>query len=849
MSSLSNFILKMVSRLIANGQQASFRDDLTEEFYIRLQSDGQRSALFWLWIHLIRSLPTVVGFQLFWRIIMWKHYLKTSFRMLFKTKGYSSINIFGLAVGFACSMLIGLFVSYELSYDRFHVNADRIFRVTMTDEVSTPPAMARALARDFPEIEYATCFSNLRIQPVKYEEHIFYESPVLGTTNECFHIFSFKLLAGDRNTVLKEPNTVVLTESMSTKYFPNEDPLHKMIIIGDNTYRVDGVMEDVPENAHFTFRCLVSNKTFPWGREDWWNTSFMSTYVMLHHPTDITSLNDKLPDFETKYVYDGDPDHKPLYMSQPLTSIHLHSHLRFELGQNGDYKNIIIFTTAAIFMIIIACINFMNLTTARSLVRVREIGIRKTVGSTRKQLIHQFLGESLLLSLVAFIIGIMMVLFLLPTFCHLIGKPIGIGSINMDLVLPGLIGFSLMIGLLAGVYPAIFLSSYSPVQVMKNVHAGGKRSVIFRNGMVIFQFLVSSTLIIGTLTVYRQLHLIQNKNIGFDKEQVLVIKNLHPDILKSEALKQRLLQHPDVVAVSASGNLPGKGNGRNWIATEDEDTLIVNSYFTDFNYADVLQLQLIEGRFFSREFSTDTAGIILNAHAVRANNIKDPVGKRVTFYYGRPIPMTVIGVVEDFHFESLHQPLTSLAIFYGINKGWGINFISVRLRTEHMQNLVKFVEQEWKAVNPAMPFDYSFLDDEYDAMYTNEIRTGKVAFVFCLLAVAVSCLGLFGLSIFIIEQRVKEIGIRKVLGESIIGAVWLLSCQSLKWIILAFVLSIPLSLFVMQHWLQNFAYRVSMDPWIFLLSGALAVLIAFLTVSTRSIKAAMANPVDSLRTE
>jgi len=780
-------------------------------------------------------------------------FFKIALRTMKRQKGYTLINIFGLAVGFACSIFIGLFVAYELSYDRFNINADRIYRITMSDEVSTPPAMAESFVRVFPEIEYATGFANHRMQPVKCGDKIFYEEPILSATNDFFQMFSFRLLQGDLASVLVEPNTVVLTRSMAEKYFQEEDPMHKTITIGDRDYRIDGVMEDIPANAHFDFRCLISNNSYKsqWYRQDNWGENFMSTYVMFRSASDIELFDRKLLDFETKYFYNGNPDHERRWITQPLKSIHLHSHLRFELGTNGDYKNIIIFTTAAIFMIVIACINFMNLTTARLMYRLRDTGIRKTMGSSRNQLIRQFLGESVLISLLSMAISLAMVLILLPAFNNLIGnRSIVLGSVNLSVFLPGLFGFAVMIGLLAGIYPAVYLSSFNPVQVMKGLSVDKQRSTnFFRDGMVVFQFLVSITLIIGTLVVYRQLSLIQNKDLGFEKNQVLVIKNLRPNEMKSEALKQRLLQRPDVLAVSASGNLPGMGNARQFLVTEDADTLDANIFFTDFDYLKTLDLQMVEGRFFSREFGTDTAGIIMNENMVRAYGIQNPVGKHLTFFFTRPIPLKVIGVVKDFHFMSLHQSMEPMGIVYGITKGWGVNYISVRLQTQDMQETIRFIKEAWTSVNPSLPFDYSFLDDECRSLYLNEQRTGSVMLVFCVLIIVVSCMGLFGLSSFIIERRVKEIGIRRVLGASVTTTVWLLTRQFLTLIILAFGLAAPLSWIIMGRWLQNFAYRIHLNFLIFLVSGLAALTIAILTVSYHVFKTASANPVETLRNE
>jgi len=384
---------------------------------------------------------------------------------------------------------------------------------------------------------------------------------------------------------------------------------------------------------------------------------------------------------------------------------------------------------------------------------------------------------------------------------------------------------------------------------MKGMLASGRTPSGFRNGMVVFQFVVSVTLLIGTLTVYRQLHFIQNKDLGFNRDQVLVIKNLEPDPQKSETLKQGLMQHANIVSVSCSGNLPGKENGRQAVEIEDTDVRLLNVYSCDYDYMETLQLEMAEGRFFSERFGTDTAGVILNEHAVAVHNIENPIGKRITVNLGRTISGTVIGVVKDFHFRSLHEPMQSLGMVYGIKKGWGINYVSIRLGSNDIAGTIQHIKETWESVNPALPFDYTFLDDEYHSLYANERTTGSTALVFCLLAIIVCCLGLYGLSTFVIERRVKEIGIRKVVGASVKEIVWLLSGGFLRWVLLAFVLAVPLAWIVMRQWLQNFAYRIDIEIWSFLFAGALAFLIAFATVVFQSLKAAHAKPVESLRHE
>jgi putative ABC transport system permease protein len=824
--------------------------DFVELYRDMHRQEGPLRARLHLWAEIIRSLPGFINNSIYWSFAMLCNYIKIALRSMKRHKAHTFINITGLAVGFACSMLIALFVFQELSYDRFHENADRIYRIALPDDVNTPPALAPTLQEAFPQIEAATGFANLRIKRVKYQDRVFYESPIRSATHEFFDIFSFPLVRGDRANALKEPNTVVLTRSMAARYFDyGVDPLDKMIIIGDEDYRIDGVLEDIPENSHFRFECLVSNNSFDWYHQNIWGMNWMATYVLLRDPSDVSYIESKLPDLITAYIYNGNPEHDYRYIMQPLTSIHLHSDLRFELGSNGDFGNVIIFSTAALLIIIIACINFMNLTTAKSMVRIKEIGIRRAMGSTRKQLIQQFLGESTFMSLLSLAVGLILVFAILPAFHLLVGRQIGLAGINLWTVIPGMVCFSIVIGLLAGSYPAFHLSSFRPVYLTKGTLAGGRTSSRFRNGLVVFQFVVSIVLLVGTFTVYRQLNYVQHKNLGFNKDQVLVIKNLEPDPLKSEALKQKLMQHPNIVSVSSSGNLPGEESGRQATAIEGTDVSDLNLYSCDYDYMETLQLEMAEGRFFSRDFGTDTAGLILNERAVSVYNIENPIGRRFTVNLGRTISGTVIGVVKDFHFRSLHEPIQPLGMVYGIKKGWGINYVSVRMNTNDVTGTIQYIKDTWKSVNSTMPFDYTFLDEEYNSLYASELAAGRTTLIFCILAIVVCCLGLYGLSTFVIERRVKEIGIRKVVGASVKEIVWMLSRSFLRWVLLAFVLAVPLAWIVMGRWLQNFAYRVDLEVWVFGVSGALALLIAFATVGFQSVKAALANPVKSLRHE
>ena len=843
---LAIWILKVIAR---SDDRGCVTGDFEEIYRSIEEQHSVWSARLWLFFELICSIPRLLKTTMYWNVVMFASYVKIAFRNMQRHKGFTFINVSGLALGFACSLLITLFVIYELSYDRFNEKADRIYRVVRPGDRTTPPSLARALQRDIPEVEAATDFADLKVQPVKYQDHAFNESPVRTATHECFEIFSFPLLRGDSANVLKEPNTVVLTQSMARKYFGDTDPLNKVLTIGDNDYRVDGVMEDVPENAHFHFACLVSNTTFDWYHQEIWGSNWMATYVLLRDPKDAPVFESKLRDIVTKYITGPNNATDVKFLIQPLTSIHLKSDLRFELEPNGDSRNVIIFSTVALLIIIIAGINFANLSIAKSMVRVKEIGIRKTLGSSRTNLIQQFLGESVLMSLLSLAVGLVLAYALLPVFHLLIGHRIDTQMINPGAAIALLVSLAIMVGLLAGGYPALYLSSFRPITVITNTLARGKKSTLFRNGLVVFQFLVSIMLMIGTLTVYRQLNFIQTKDIGFQKDQVLVLQNLRPDQMKSETLKNKLLQHENIVSVSSSGNIPGEEPGRQWVQTASGERVLVGAYYCDSHHLQTLQLQMAEGRFFSSEFQADTAGIIFNQQAVKELHLEDPVGKKVAFFSDGPKIKTIIGVVQDFNFLSLHQQMQPLGILYGINKGWGINYISVRLKTNDVAGTMKYIKETWESVNPSLPFDYTFLDKDFESLYANEHTTGKTALIFCILAVFVCCLGLYGLSAYVIERRIKEICIRKIVGASVRDIVWLLSRNFLRLVVMAFILAVPVAWIFTKKWLENFAYRVDLAWWVFPVAGMIALGIAFLTVSSQSVKAALTNPAKTLKYE
>jgi putative ABC transport system permease protein len=843
---LAMWILRVIAR---RDDYGCVSGDFEEIYWSIVRHQSVWYARLWLVIELLNSIPRLIKTSLYWSVVMFANYVKTAVRNMRRHKGFTFINVSGLALGFACSMLIALFVLHELSYDRFNEKADRIYRVVRPGDRSTPPALAQALQRDIPEVEAATGFAEVS-GLVRYQDQVFFVSPMRSATHECFEIFSFPLLRGDSANVLKEPNTVVLTRSMAERFFGDTDPLNKVITINENDYRVDGVTEDVPANSHFHFSALVSNTTFDWYHQEIWGSNWMATYVLLRDPKDAPVFEAKLREIVAKYIGPLNNYDEVRFLIQPLTSIHLKSDLRFELEPNGDFGNIIIFTTVALLIISIAGINFANLTTAKSMVRIKEIGIRRTLGSTRKNLIQQFLGESVIMSLLSLAIGVLLAYASLPVFHLLVGRQIGLGIVNPWTAIPLMVSLSILVGLLAGAYPALYLSSFQPVQVIKNILGSRRTSSRFRTVMVVFQFVVSIILMVGTLTVYRQLDFLQNGDLGFKKEQVIVLQNLKPEPLNSERLKNELLKNENIVAVSSSGNLPSEEDpGQQWLQAANGERLLVGAYYCDYDHMQTLQLNMAQGRFFSSEFGTDTSAIILNEEAIKVLNLEDPVGKRVVFFSNTAEIRTIVGVVRDFHFLSLHHKMQPLVMLPGIDKGWGTNHVSVRLNTKDLAGTIQYVKETWAAINPDMPFAYSFLDEDYNGLYANEQATGKTALVFCVLAVVVCCLGLYGLSTYVIERRVKEIGIRKIVGASLRDIVWLLSRSFLRWVALAFVLAVPLAWFVTQRWLDNFAYKVDLEPWVFLVAGVAALGIAGVTVSLQSFKAALAKPAETLRYE
>jgi putative ABC transport system permease protein len=806
---------------------------------------------------------------------MFRNYLKVALRNLWKSKGYSAINIFGLATGIATCLLIMLFVIHELNYDRFHEKADRIYRVDADIQFGgshyilavAPDPAGGVLKRDFPQVESYTRFRNYGGFLVKKGAENLQENKAIYADSTMFDVFTLPMI-GNAKTALREPNTVVITEKIARKYFNTLDAVGKNLTINDTAvYKVTGVIKELPSHSHFNFDFYVSMSNSEESRQNNWISNNFNTYVVLKKGSDPKKLESRFDALVDKYVGPQVKDIMNLNIEEfkksgnfyklsltPLTSIHLHSNKVAELAPNGSMQYVYIFSAIALFILLIACVNFMNLSTARSSSRAKEIGVRKVLGSARTNLIYQFILESVFISFIALILALVIAALLLPYFNQLSGKSLTIGFFSKPWLLPLLVGMALLVGLIAGSYPAFFLSSFRPVAVLKGKLAAGLKSGWLRNGLVVFQFAISIFLIVGTVVIQSQLTYIRNKELGFDRNQILVIQNSYSLGNAAKTFKQELVNLTGVQSATMTGYLP-TGNSRSDsplfpdASLDQKRAVSMQTWWVDADYIPTLNMEVLKGRNFSSDMPTDSSGIIINEAAAKLLNFENPLNKKL--YYLEDLETKkvtayrILGVVKNFNFNSLRQAVTPLALFLGEER----QSIALRLKSGNLKSLIAQIEARWKAIAPAQPFAYSFMDDDFNSIYQAEQRVGKIALTFSVLAILIACLGLFGLVTYAAEQRTKEIGIRKVLGASVSNIVQLLSKDFLKLVGIAAAIAFPLAWWGMHRWLQDFAYRITISWWIFLVAGAIALLIALLTVSFQAIKAALANPVKNLRTE
>jgi len=809
---------------------------------------------------------------------MIRNYIKTAFRNLIRHKMYSLLNVAGLAIGVACCIFILLYVQDELSYDRFNEKSDRIYRLIASINLSGKPfeaamtthAMGPIFSNECPEIEMFTRLSTYGDRRVvQYEDKSFNEERFLWADSTLFTMFSFELIKGNPKTVLVNPNSVVITEDIANKYFGVEEPIGKNLIVHNETeYTVTGVVKNIPHNSHFRPDFIASFSTLSLQREatileDMLGNFNYYGFFLLREGADKIETERKFAGFveENLGAFLKTTGVTLELLLQPLTEIHLHSDLEGEIENNSDITYVYLFSGIGLFILLIACLNFMNLATARSANRAKEVGMRKVVGAYRIQLIIQFISESMIMGFIAVVIAVFIVFLAMSFFSNISGKEFTNSSLANPVLYAGLAALFLVVGIIGGSYPAFFLSAFRPVDVLSGALKRGAKSSILRIVLVSLQFTVTIILIIGTLTINNQINFMVNRDLGYNKEQVLAFTLRNAETReKIDVIKSELIQHPGIIAVSASRGLPNNPTSSSLhhpAGRPDEENLLMSMLFTDDEFIDLYEIEVLEGRKFSKEYSTDfTEAILINESAVKALGWQDdPLGKEIEYFTGvnERGKRTVIGVVKDFHFESLHNEIRPLAIYnslmWNTDNPDDFNVISVRTKTDNVQETVGFLKSKWKEFDSRYPFEYFFVDEQYDAFYRAEEHMGQLFEYFTVLAIIIGCLGLFGLASYTAEQRTKEIGIRKVLGATAPNIILLLVREFTKWIVIAVVVAWPAGYFLMNSWLQNFAYRIDLGAVTFITAAGIALLIAVFTVGYQAVKAALSSPVNALKYE
>ena len=796
---------------------------------------------------------------------MFIHYLTIAVRNLVKYKSYALNNILGLTIGFACAISILLYVRNELSYDRYHENADRIYRIVEGNDVKTPPLLGPTLKEEYPEIErFLRIQGTAGIWLMAYQDKVFYETEVAWTDGTLFDLFSFPLLRGNPDTALKDPYSVVITRSTAQKMFGDEDPMGK-VIVADNGYadlRVTGVMEDIPDNSHFRMDYFVSLSTAPlvgYSRTlERWSVRYFYTYLLLAEGYPGEMLEEKLPAFVDKhmgsYLESSGGRFEP-YL-QRLTDIHLHSHLENELGVNGDNTYVAILLVVAAFVIVLTCVNFTNLSTARALVRIREIGFRKVAGAQRWELIQQSIGETMLQALCASLIAVILLWLILPTFNELSGKQLSLSILDHPIYLFAWIGLTVLVGLLAGLYPAVFVSSIKPTGVLIENQPVHRRQDYLRKGLVMIQCTISVALIVGTLVLYQQLGFLRNAKLGFEKEQVMVIPSGIREIEESfPVLRQELLQHPGILNVTDASSFPGVAGGRGFIRSMTAEVFEgAGTHRIDLGYietgpdfVETMGIELVAGRSFDTgELSdSDRGRVILNETAASALGWTTPeeaIGMQVLL--GTEYRMEVVGVMADFHMKSLHQPIRPMAL---LQYPYGNTFFAAKLNPDDLEHTLSYIRETWSSILPAFPLRYSFMSDDFDRLYQADRHFGQVCGLFTSIAAFIAIQGLIGLASFSVKQRIKEISIRKALGASVSQLLALLSREFVALIVIANAAGWLLAYYGLSFWLQQFAYRIDISGETFAMVGALSLVVVLSVLGYHVIRTVTANLADVLR--
>ncbi len=842
-----------------------------EELYNRKASEkGNVRAALWIWLQIFKLVPVIFSDFIYWRISMYRNYLKTTIRNISRHKAYSAINIFGLSLAVACCLMIYLWVSDELGYDKFHDGWDRIYRIdwiSQNPQTRTPHDLANLMKSELPEVVSAvslhpavTSGLSRRIFTVRYNDNRFDEQSVFLADTSFFNVFSFRLLKGDKKEALKDPMSIIITERIAEKYFGFEDPVGKVLVFDDTfSLEVAGVMENIPEQSHFHFDFLYSyllakqRETGNWFDWDWGHYN----YIRLAENADHRDIEAKIPNLLRKHYNGSDAFFQGIndgtfgFRLRSISDIHLRSDIKWELEKNGNIYYVYTFSASAAFILVIACINFMNLATARSLNRSREVGLRKTVGAKKSSLVFQFLSESMVFSMLSIITGVILLGLSISFFNELTGKYFIFRDILQPDVLAGMFFLLIIMGLLSGSYPAFFVSSFNPVNVLKGDIHTGMKSTSLRKLLVYFQFSMAILLIIGTLIIKDQVTFLKNKDLGLDKDQVMVIQMKNTALRgQYEAIKTELLKHQAVISASAVSNVPGTYFNQNSIFWNSwEDAINVSELRVDHDFFKTLDIEIVDGRGYSREFPSDNHGraFILNEAAANSFNWDTPVGNTISWDDDRGMRQSeVVGVAGDFHFKSLHETIQPM--IFAVLPGY-FNYMLVKINTNDLENTVNFVEEVWSSFDQRYSFEYTFLDEEYNRNYRGEEKMSRIFGVFSILSIVIGCLGLLGLTSFVAEQKTKEIGIRKVLGSTIPGIIVLMSRDFTGLVLAANVIAWPLAYFTLNNWLQNFAYRTNIDIMKFFFAAVTALVITAVTVGVHAVKAAKNDPVDSLKCE
>lgn len=858
---LARLILSCMKRYM---QVHSVSIELEEEFKEITQQRGSLRAALWYWGQVIYSIPTTFQLHLAIGGTMLFNYLKITLRNIKRYKAYSLINIADLSVGITCSLLILLFIRFETSFDRYHPNAEKIYRVIFESPTEfmgtnkqawTPGPLASALKDEFPEvlqtarIEEAGSDASLSYKNVSFTEEAFYY-----TDPGYLRMFAVHLLKGDPETSLINPFSLLISEKMAAKYCGSEDPFGRTLRLNDKyDFQVTGVFQNIPQNTHFHADFFASFNTLEslYGARSLssWNGFSYQTYIQMEKGTSPAEFEKKM----TSFIRGKTPDFlsRTSYLLQPLIGIHLGGNIPGELAPNSSIKYIYIFMAVAALIILITCCNYINLSTARLTQRANEVGMRKVVGAKRGQLIRQFLGESFFFTCFALILALGLLIVCLPSFNAFASTKLDLSLLKAPYVLAGITALLCFICLASGYYPALYLSSLKPAQSLKSGRIkGSKGSRIFRNTLVTFQFAITTLLIVSTIAIRKQMTFITDEYTGQMKEVIVTLPiNRDNTVIqeKIDVFKEELKKDPAILQVSTSSWLPTNirsGNFDFWEGQREDEKVLFHNLGANYDFFSLYGIPIIEGRSFSKDFPTDPEqAFLVNETAVKAMGMENPVGKKFADWRGWG---AIIGVVKDFHFVPMHQPIKPLAVRLRTDD---MRFISIKIDPSRLSQTLSFIEKKWKKITPGFAFTYSFFDEAVDALYQAEERLNLNLRFFTVVAVLLACLGLFGLSLFSIEQRTKEVGIRKVLGAGIIDIVTLLSRDFLRWVAAATVIAWPLSFYAISKWLQSFAYRTNLSLWIFAVATAAVLGVAVLTVAYQAIKAAVANPIDSLRYE